>query len=305
VSGVPWGLPIAGYLYLGGLAGGALMLAFVLDYYDRGTGRYYPVAKTAAYIAPVALALGMVLLVYDLARPIYGNNLFHVLNAFKNVGSSIMAVGTWIISVTLVLGLVNALFYFGNASRPLRLAVSLASAIGGFATAVYTGLLLAAARAYPSWYNPWLAWLFTASGVSTGIEASIICTRILGSATPSYVLPEFSKIRGEWASIAGEIHKYHNYVILGELVIFIAYLIHGAVLTPVAVAGVFYGPALPAIIAYLGLALAVPLATWKMEVSPAVLYTVAVLVLIGAFGLRYAVLVGPQALKAAGFMLAP
>ncbi len=83
----PWEWPIAGYLFLGGLAGGSSMLSVG----SRVTGNA-ELARNASLVAFSAASVGSAFLVVDLGRPERLLNMFRV---FKL--SSPMNVGAWIL----------------------------------------------------------------------------------------------------------------------------------------------------------------------------------------------------------------
>jgi len=66
-SEIYWGWPIAVYLFLAGLSAGASIVAVLISK-KYGKENYY--FKAAALIAPVAIVLGLALLVLDLGKPL-------------------------------------------------------------------------------------------------------------------------------------------------------------------------------------------------------------------------------------------
>ncbi len=297
---VTWGILIALYLYLGGMAGGMWMFAFAADYVDKKSEKYYPAAKTAAYLAPLILIVGIAALVLDLSRPsVPPKGLLHILNVFNNP-TSIMTIGSVIISAAAIIGLITAVMYFANASRIWRLVFSFISAILGFGTAAYTGILLSFARDVPLWDSGWLSWLFVTSGVSSGIAATIIATRILGSFTPDYILPEFKAIRDKWIEIAETLHRYDIYVMWMELAMLIGWIVtiyarYGSL----PLSWLTTGIAGAAFWAYIVLGWIVPVAMYytlkgTKTILKVNIYLGAILIAVFAFALRFAVLYAPQ-----------
>jgi len=303
---VVWGSLIALYLYLGGMAGGMWILGFAADYVDKRGGRYYVIAKTSAYLAPLILTVGVLMLVLDLQRAAIGaSGLLHILNVF-NHPSSIMTIGSIIIALAIIWGFITAIIYYANASRTWRLIFSFIAALLGFATATYTGLLLAVARHAVLWCNGWLAWLFVASGVSSGIAATILGARILGSLAPEYILPEFRKVKDEWLDIAEKMHSYDIRVLWIELVVLVAMLVEVYARFGSAPVGWLVKTTSAAIAfwSYLIVGWIVPIVMhYTMpKRSKISIYLGAVLIAIFALALRYAILLAPQlGWKAAGF----
>ena len=62
---VEWGWPIAVYLLLAGMSGGALIAAIVLKRYKMQDG-FSPFFKAASLLAFVSIMLGMVCLIKDM-----------------------------------------------------------------------------------------------------------------------------------------------------------------------------------------------------------------------------------------------
>ena len=67
--GVEWGWPIAVYLLLAGMSGGALVVAILVKFYKKQT-ESTPLFKAASLLSLVTILLGMVCLVADLERPL-------------------------------------------------------------------------------------------------------------------------------------------------------------------------------------------------------------------------------------------
>ena len=161
--------------------------------------------------------------------------------------------------------------------NPLGKLVSVLGAIAGLTLAGYTGALLNVSNE-PVWGNsPWISALFVFSGVSTGIAALMLLARRASETTVE------------------KLSEADNYMMLFELITLVLFLVTLGALssrfilqTPTAV--------LFAVVIVIGLLL--PLAIhWRPRLvgglrSASVLS--AVLVLIGGFVLRWAVLAAPQ-----------
>ena len=65
---VAWPWPIAVYLFLAGISGGAVALAIIINLY-KGTHADNPQMKAATMVGLVTILLGMVCLVLDLTDP--------------------------------------------------------------------------------------------------------------------------------------------------------------------------------------------------------------------------------------------
>ena len=178
------------YFFVGGIAGGACLLAAVADWFGGPEDR--PVARTGYNVAALGAILSGALLTIDLGRPLrFWHMLFQSANfptlMFK--GWSPISFGAWVI---LLFGLFSVLAALGGQAEEGRLHNAALRAVGGVVRgglaklvgavagllgvfiAGYTGVLLSVTNR-PIWADsPWLGALFVASGVSTGAAALIL-----------------------------------------------------------------------------------------------------------------------------------
>lgn len=189
---LPWAGMIALYLFLAGIAGGGFLTASLTDLFSKN--RSERLVKSGALIAPIAIVLGLGLLVVDLSKPFtFWKLLIHVNT------NSVMSIGTFIISTFVTFAFIYAFLVWGaslsskdglgaNAAKlagklsPLRKPIALLGAILALCTTTYTGFLLSAVSTNALWSVPFLglvgvpflAVLFLISGVSTGLAATLI-----------------------------------------------------------------------------------------------------------------------------------
>ncbi|MCW3841182.1 polysulfide reductase NrfD [Micromonospora yasonensis] len=156
---------IAGYLFLGGAAGGATLLAAGADLTGRPDMR-----RAARLVSAGATGLSLAVLIADLGKP---ERFVHMLRVVKP--TSPMSIGTWLLSGLSPLVAVAALDevsgllprrwadLVGRLARPSRLA---ATAIAPAVT-TYTGALIAN-TAVPAWHGAYreLPYLFGASALA-------------------------------------------------------------------------------------------------------------------------------------------
>ncbi|AOR37619.1 polysulfide reductase [Streptomyces fodineus] len=135
-------LDIAGYLYLGGLAGASSLLAAG----GQLTGRP-GLAAPAKLGAAGAISLSLAALVHDLGRPA---RFLNMLRVFKP--TSPMSVGSWLLAGYAPLTLTAAATEVAGRYRLLGSAATVASAVLGPALATYTAVLLSD-TAVPSWHE--------------------------------------------------------------------------------------------------------------------------------------------------------
>jgi formate-dependent nitrite reductase membrane component NrfD len=148
---------IAGYLFLGGLAGASSVLAAGAQL----TGR--PALERAAKCGAAAAAgLSMAALVHDLGRPA---RFLNMLRVFKV--TSPMSVGSWLLSgYAPAAGLSAAAVLSGRAPR-VGAAATAGAALLGPAVSAYTAALISD-TAVPAWHDgyPEMPFIFVGSGAS-------------------------------------------------------------------------------------------------------------------------------------------
>jgi formate-dependent nitrite reductase membrane component NrfD len=145
---------IAGYFFLGGLAGGSSLLAAGADLTGRpGLGR---VAKAGA---AAAIALSLVALVKDLGRPA---RFLNMLRVFKV--TSPMSVGTWVVSGYAPCAGIAAVSALTGRVRWAGAAATAGAAVLGPGVASYTAALIGD-TAVPAWHDgyPEMPFVFTGS----------------------------------------------------------------------------------------------------------------------------------------------
>ncbi|RLI15143.1 MAG: hypothetical protein DRO43_02075 [Candidatus Hecatellales archaeon] len=320
---VTWGILIAVYLYLGGLAGGAFLSGSMAHFLARENESYRVFARSGIYIGTVAIILGLVPLVLDLKRFIVAP--VNMIYAFSHLPESMMTVGTWVISIFTVLGVITSILwvfrerertvklenvgeriYFESVEEKVILFFEAVGCVFAVATMVYTGLLLSFARGVTFWASPLLPWLFTASGVSTGLVAAGLFTPIIGILVPR-LCPEFRELLSrsiELMKVEKRVEGFDVPLMLGELILVFAYLL--SVVQTRGFLNVVYGVLSPAFwIGFITVGILIPIILWlllKLREKPklhqpenlALIYLGFVLVLIGGFILRYVVLFGGQ-----------
>jgi hypothetical protein len=145
---------IAGYFFLGGLAGGSSLLAAGADLTGRpGLSR---VAKTGACAAGL---VSLAALVHDLGKP---SRFLNMMRVFKV--TSPMSVGTWLLSGYVpAAGVAAATALTGRLPR-LGAAATAGAAVLGPAIAAYTAALISD-TAVPAWHDgyPEMPFVFTGS----------------------------------------------------------------------------------------------------------------------------------------------
>jgi len=281
-----WGWWIVLYFFVGGVTGGVYFAAAWLDLFgdlnDRGAMRLGHLLAFPLIIVSAAF------LVVDLGQPL---RFWHMIFASEGFPQPIfkpyspMSLGSGVLALfglVSFLSFVDALFARGRwlhgPGNPLGKVISVIGAVAGLTLAGYTGVLLGVTNE-PVWgTSPWVSALFLFSGVSTGIALLLLLARV-----PRTTIEKLSEA--------------DNYLMLFELITLVVFLVTlGAVGTRFIL--VMPTAILFAIVIVIGLL--VPLVIhWRPGLvggMRAASVLASVLVLIGGFVLRWAVLAGPQGL---------
>lgn len=292
-----WGILLAAYLFVGGMAGGAYIVGAMADL--LGKGKWKVLSKSGVYVSLVSIILGLVLLVLDLGR--FEVDPLSPLNAYINFPTSIMSVGTWIITAFTVVSLVTAILWFFKGNSFLRKLLEVVGFVLGGSTALYTGILLSLARGRPMWTTPYLPWTFVISGALTGLAMSLFLIPIISVLMPRF-FEEFKELvdkREEFARMLGDSQRYIVSLIVIELALVVLELGTGHAGTSLLTTGNLSIPFIVYVI--LGLIAPLGIAYYSEKVKsiensliiPASLASF-VFILIGGFLLRYVILTAGQ-----------
>lgn len=191
-----WGAIIAWYLFLAGLGGGAFITSAFL-------GWRHPEAvsmrKVGHIIAPAAVIIGLVLLMFDAEGGLHNPLRFALL--LTNFGS-VMTWGVVFLGGFTVVALVVVVLDFMKKSVPVWL--DIVGVVFSVCVAVYTGALLGVCKTFPLWNNALLPILFLVSAVSAG-AASVLLVAVVRHAD------EFNRV--------GVLKKFHFCLPIIELVL--------------------------------------------------------------------------------------
>lgn len=295
-----WESPIWIYLWLAGMGAGAFFAAFVID--RLSGGRQKPLLKMATLLAVPVTLIGVLLLVFDLGRPI---RFWRLIAEFDHIGSA-MWLGTWFLFAFVACAVFMIATWYGARylrSEQARLSlarvadgVSVIGAIFAVLVIVYTGVLLASTN-QALWSSTFiLPALFVTSAVSTGIALLIVTALASRMATIS-------------KRMISRLAELDVLVIGVEMVILVAYTVWlGVTNLGGAAEGLrvlIIGDAAPAFwTGAVALALLIPLAldipSWGKEIRERgsatwiAIMTSSVAVIIGGLLLRMAVVQGGQ-----------
>ena len=177
-QGIAWPWPIAVYLFLAGISGGAVAVALMLNRYRNQVAENTPVLKAATLVGFVTIVLGMICLVADLTNPL----VFWRILIYYNL-TSVMSL-LFYIPLVFVLMLVafrkevkgcGALAWLDGiigAFDGIRGALQWIVLILAITICAYTGFLISALIRFPLINTAVLPALFIASGLSAGAAAA-------------------------------------------------------------------------------------------------------------------------------------
>jgi hypothetical protein len=153
---------IAGYFFLGGLAGASSGLALAADLTGRSG-----LAKVSKTGAAVGISLSLAALVHDLGRPA---RFINMLRVFKL--TSPMNVGSWLLSAYAPAALASAGSALSGVLPGIGKAATAAAALGGSGVATYTGALIAD-TAVPAWHDAYREMPFLFAGSSAAAAGGL------------------------------------------------------------------------------------------------------------------------------------
>jgi protein NrfD len=280
-----WAWWIVLYFFVGGVTGGVYFAAAWLDLFGDATDR--AAVRIGHLLGFPLVILSAVFLIVDLGQPL---RFWHMIFQSENFPAPIlkpyspMSLGS---AILFVFGVVSFLSFadavlgrsrwFHGPGNPIGKALSVIGALAGLALAGYTGVLLNTTN-LPVWGNsPWISALFVFSGVSTGIALLMLIARRVPGTT-------FEKLS-----------EADNYLMLFELVTLVVFL---ATLGRIGSVFIFGTPTVILFAIVIVVGLLAPLTLhWRPRLAGGIRtasMVASVLVLIGGFVLRWAVLAGPQ-----------
>ena len=191
-----WGAPIAWYLFLAGLGGGAFVTSAFLRWRHPEAVN---MRKAGHVIAPVVVMVGLVLLMIDAEAGLHNPLRFALLlhNPF-----SVMSWGVVFLAAFMVIAL--AVLALDLLKKRVPAWLEMAGVVFAVCVAMYTGALLGVCKTFPLWNNALLPILFLVSAMSAG-AASVLLVAVFRHAD------EFNK--------AGVLKKFHFCLPIIELVL--------------------------------------------------------------------------------------
>ncbi|MBP3439407.1 MAG: polysulfide reductase NrfD [Sutterella sp.] len=178
-QGIAWPWPIAVYLFLAGISGGAVTVAILVNIYRKQMAENTPLLKAASITGLVTILLGMCCLVADLTNPL----VFWRILIYYNP-TSVMSLGVMALLLYIPLVFVLTLIAFRKELKFLDGLIACFDALRGaimwivlilaITVCAYTGFLISVLVRFPLINQAVLPALFVASGLSAGAAAAKI-----------------------------------------------------------------------------------------------------------------------------------
>lgn len=153
------------YFFFSGLTSGSFLLSLWAGYERE---KLKPVAKPAAVITPISLAIGLFLLVLHLERPF---QFWRILITFKPTSTT--SWGAWVLNIFLIISILYAFLWLINKGEKAK-ALGLLGLPFALFTGLYTGLLLMQMSGNALWDSALLPWIFLVGGLLAAIAVSVL-----------------------------------------------------------------------------------------------------------------------------------
>lgn len=264
---------IVAYFFLGGISAGSYIFSVIANYWKQ---EFKPLAKTAAIIAPVALALGLLILVLDLGQPF---RFLGILITF--VPTSALSWGVWFLNILFIISIYYAWCVIkGKEEKAKKIAC-----IGlpfSLLVGAYTGVLLTQAPGRALWHSVLNPVLFLNGGIISGLALVILVSSTLensaivqklGKIVAGFIILEMSLVLLEMIVLVNGDHRAVDivkHVLLGQYS-FLFWIVE-----------IILGSLIPVFIFIKG------------KSAPSMQAVASMLALIGIFVMRYIVVVGGQ-----------
>ncbi|TDQ57864.1 respiratory nitrite reductase-specific menaquinol--cytochrome-c reductase complex subunit NrfD [Mesocricetibacter intestinalis] len=224
-----WDSSIAIYLFLLGISSGAVQLGIA---YKRTHKLAEPsanwIVRSAAILGPSTVIIGLLLLIFHLARPwTFWKLMFNYqLNSVMSMGVILFQVYMALIFIWIAVlfkkqlealiekfapplrFIMQGIRFAERIITPVEVLLFIFAAVLG----AYTGFLLSALISYPMLNNPVLPALFLASGTSSGIAATFLIILLAG------------KLRGDSEEVH-YIHKFEVPIMVTELGLIVCFFV--------------------------------------------------------------------------------
>ncbi len=171
-------------------AGALTVSASVLLRSGVDGSKHFEIARYGALLAPLPLIVGTAMIIFELGtfQAAIENGefalLFKFIYLFLTINLSPMSIGSWVLGACILLSLVYAYTFLpanaapGDDRSSLRRALAWIAIPLGISVAIYTGVMLGVMPARPFWNTPMLALLFLVSALSGGTAGVLLLKAI-------------------------------------------------------------------------------------------------------------------------------
>lgn len=296
MSSIVWGWELTLEVFLVGLGSAAIIIAFFADLLRKNRISYESIA--AAYIAPIAIIAGVLVLILHLAV-IYRApwNILYVI--FEPHMESQLATRTWAITILTILTFIIFVLYLFRGSRKLAFTLEGVASVVALYVLVNSGVVLSYSRGVPFWSSPVLTWILVVTSFSAALASIGLTIPLLAQIVPRL----FSKMVEVFNS--GENYKNFTHRIVTAS---IPFLIAGLILTIAHIALVSGEPAVDVMLtgnmalffwAYVAVGTIIPTILWWLNRSASrksawTSYLSYLLILAGVAALNVTIFYSPQ-----------
>jgi protein NrfD len=179
---IAWGWELALELFLVGLGSAAIIIAFLAEMTKKEEKRSYE-AMAAAYIAPIAIIAGIIVLILHLGV-IYRAPWIILYIIFEPSMESQLATRTFTLIVLTVLTVMVFAFYLFRGSRKLTITLEGVASIVALYVLVNGGIVMSFARGFPFWSTPILTWIPAAASFPAALASIGIAIPLLAQLVP-------------------------------------------------------------------------------------------------------------------------
>ncbi|PKG79837.1 polysulfide reductase [Shewanella sp. Actino-trap-3] len=293
---VHWGLLVAAYLFLAGAGAGALFISGCLVLSNKiQVPHHLDTAKISAIVGTLLLIIGTGMIVFDLTSFQYGiahadmSKFFRFYRLFMTFEpSSMMSIGTWLLTLAIIFASLFCLSFRSNANQPSysRLLATI-NVILAICVASYTALLIGDISHNLVWSNSILVVIFSLSALSCGAAVVLMVkTRLkITDINHSFAKSDAALLALELLTVCVFAYSIRNISIFNGI---------DNLLSISSDAGAIWWIGAVLIGLIIPLLLNVTSIIGKTAASHSKEYLLAVLILIGAFCLRYSVLLAGQ-----------
>jgi len=263
---------IVTYFFLGGLSAGSFLFSVATTYWKQ---EFQPLGRRPAILAPIILAVGMLILLIDLGQPFRAWRLFVSLNP-----TSALSWGVWFLNAFFIFSMLYAWGLVKSGPEKARkfgyLGVPFAVLV-----AAYTGVLLAQAPDRPLWHAALIPVLFLNGALVSGMALGLLVST--------------GQQDGGASAKIGKFLACLVLLELGLVVVELIVLFNGGAEGTIAVRGLLTGPYT---VAFLGIevlaGMIVPAVLLLRSKALAAQVVASALILVGVFTMRYVVVIGGQ-----------